>query len=224
MKLPHLTSALLASLALAAPLAACGGGMPQPPTAPGLPGEPTATPKATASAAGTTTPPTASTGGAAASPAPAFTGPMGNLEASKLVGDLEGLGLDPRNLPALDKLDPKVLRKVMSTFTKSLGVQCGGCHAGDNFAAPTPMKNVARKMWNEYVRGHTMNGQPVYCDSCHQGHEKMLNRTDKKALSAWMEANFVKKLDRKDKKEIECGTCHGDPFEGSFLSAWREGK
>ena len=48
----------------------------------------------------------------------------------------------------------------------------------------------------------------------------MLDRTDKKALSKWMDANFVAKLKRRDKKEHGCETCHGDPFEGHILAAW----
>jgi hypothetical protein len=199
---------------LAGSLAACGG-PPGPGPGPAVPSAPT--PSATTPP---TAPPSATAGAATTKPATAFTGPMTKVEPSKLAADLQGLGLDTKNLPTLDKLDPKTLRKVMSTFTKSLGIQCGGCHSGDNFSAPTPMKNVARKMWNEWVRGYTLNGQPVYCDSCHQGREKFLDKRDKKALSAWMEANFVKQLDRKDKQPVECATCHGEDFDGDFLAKW----
>jgi len=49
---------------------------------------------------------------------------------------------------------------------------------------------------------------------------QFLDRHDKKALSGWMDANYVKKLKRTDKKEASCEGCHGDPFEPKFLSTW----
>ena len=39
-----------------------------------------------------------------------------------------------------------------------------------------------------------------------------------------MEENFVEKLKRNDGKEHNCETCHGDPFDDSFLDNWRAGK
>jgi len=41
------------------------------------------------------------------------------------------------------------------------------------------------------------------------------------ALSKWMDANFVSKLKRLDKKEHGCETCHGDPFDPKFLAKWQ---
>lgn len=140
-----------------------------------------------------------------------------------MAADLQALGLDPKNLPELQKLEPEKLRKVMKLFSKSLGVRCNDCHKDDDFKAATPMKQVAIHMWNDWVRRLTFeDGSPLFCDSCHQGKKEMLDRSDKKALSGWMEANFVTKLRRTDKKEHSCETCHGDPFEGRFLAAWKK--
>jgi hypothetical protein len=211
---------LLASVSAAVAIAACGGEAAQG-SGPQVPGAPTATTEPKGSP--TSSPTSAPTGAPTGKPgSPAFSGPMTNIEATKMAADLQALGLDMKNLPPLEKLDPKVLRKVMGTFTRSLGVQCSGCHSGENFAAPTPMKHVAAKMWNEWVRGYTTGGQPIYCDSCHQGREKLLDKHDKKALSAWMEANFVKKLDRRDGKAVECATCHGEEFDPDFLEKWKK--
>lgn len=137
--------------------------------------------------------------------------------------DLKAIGLDPKSLPPLGKMEPEKLRKVMKTFTKSLGVQCKICHNGDDFRAPTPNKKVAEKMWDHFVRDLAMeDGSGLYCDSCHNGQMHFLDRHDKKALSGWMDANYVSKLKRVDQKEHGCETCHGDPFEGDILDGWKK--
>jgi hypothetical protein len=122
----------------------------------------------------------------------------------------------------MEKLPPKALRGLMKLFAKSLGVKCGDCHQDGDFAAPTPRKKVAAKMWNEFVAKLEFNdGTPLFCDSCHQGRVKQLDRTDKKALSKWMGANFgQEKLNRRDGKEHGCETCHGDDWDMTFLTAW----
>jgi hypothetical protein len=147
---------------------------------------------------------------------------MTPLATTTLSGDLQQLGLDIKTLPPLAKMDPKVLRKLMKTFTTALGAKCGDCHNEADYAAPTPMKKIADGMWNHFVRDQTASdGGPVYCDSCHQGRMKMLDRTDKKALSKWMETNYVGKLQGKGGKANECATCHGDPFENDiFKNIW----
>jgi hypothetical protein len=140
---------------------------------------------------------------------------MKPVAASTITADLQALGLDPKNLPPLHKLEPDKLRKVMRTFTKALGARCADCHVESDFAAATPMKKIAAGHWDEFVRKLTTDsGAPVYCDSCHQARLKLLERGDKKALGAWMDANFVDHFKRRDGKEHGCETCHGDPFEG----------
>ena len=135
--------------------------------------------------------------------------------------DLKKLGIDPLKPPPLNKLSPDVVRKLMPTFAKSLGVKCEACHDTNNFKAWTPTKRIAEGMWQHFVVDLAMaDGSPLYCDSCHGGKEKYLDRHDKKALSKWMDDNFVGKTKRRDKKDNECATCHGDPFEGEFLKQW----
>ena len=207
-------------------LAACGGGGETGPGAQVPTASATAPATPTASATGpttTTTTPTASatgTGTAATPPGPAV-GPMNPIKASAMEADLKALGLDPKKLPPLGKMEPEKLRQVMKTLTKALGTQCTGCHDANDFRAWTPNKKVASHMWNDWVRGLAMeDGSVLYCDSCHQGHMKFLDRHDKKALSGWMDANFVSKLKRLDKKDNSCESCHGDPFDPKFLDKW----
>jgi hypothetical protein len=145
---------------------------------------------------------------------------MKALAKGAMGADLKAIGLDPRNLPPLEKLEPAKLRKVMQTFTKSLGIRCPDCHL-DDFSAPTARKRIATKMWNELVRGLAFaDAEPLYCDSCHQGRALQLDRRDKKALSVWMDANFVDRLKRTDGAEHGCATCHGEDFDPSFLARW----
>jgi hypothetical protein len=141
-------------------------------------------------------------------------------QPSALVLDVKAIGLDPRELAPLERLPPDKLRQVMQTFTKSLGVKCADCHL-DDFAAPTPKKRIAARMWDEFVRGLTFtDGTPVYCDSCHQGRAVLLDRRDQNALSDWMTANFVTNLQRRDGRPNGCPTCHGEKFDPRFLNAW----
>lgn len=185
------------------------------------------TPSATAPA--TTAPPsggpapTAPAGSGASTPVPAPKGAMKAIAASTMGDDLKALGLDPKNLPPLNKVPPDKMRPLMMTFKKALGVECTGCHDAGNFKAPTPHKKVAAKMWDQMVRGLAMeDGSVLYCDSCHGGRMQYLDRHDKKALSAWMDTNFVSKVKRTDKKDHSCETCHGDPFEPKFIAAWEK--
>ena len=147
--------------------------------------------------------------------------PLKPVAPSAMLAELQNLGLDPKTMTSLAKLDPKTQRKVMGTFTKSLGVKCTHCHDESNFEAATPMKKLTLRMWDDFVRGLAFDdGSAVYCDSCHQGSAKLIDRTDKKALGAWMDENFVAKMSRRDGQEHGCATCHGDPFEGDFLEEW----
>ncbi len=209
MKKPVLHALLGFSLVASLAAAACGGDLP-PPVVPTPPGAPSGAPS------GSTAMPAPSTAPSAPAGAPVVMKP---IVATTMTAELVAIGLDPKKLPPLEKLEPEKLRKVMKTFTKALGVQCSGCHNAEDFKAPTPHKKIAARMWNDFARGLTMaDGSPVYCDSCHQGRMETLDRKDKKVLSAWMQTEFVDKLKRTDKKDHGCETCHGDPFEGQFLS------
>ncbi len=217
-----LGAAILSGVAIA-----CGPGAETPPPKTG--GVPTA------SASGSTAAPTSSssatspsasasasaptTASASVKPAPV---PMPVVRGTQMAADLQGLGLDPKKLPTLNKMEPAKLRKVMNTFTKALGVQCTHCHT-DDFKAATPNKKIATRMWNEWVVGlQNEDGSLLYCDSCHQGKAKFLDHSDKKALGAWMKAELVQKVKRADKKDHSCATCHGEDFDGDFLDKWKK--
>ncbi len=142
-----------------------------------------------------------------------------------MVADLQALGLDPKKLPALSAMKSDQLRQLMKTFTKSTGMQCTGCHDGNDFHAPTPNKKVAAKMWDNYTRGLTFeDGSLVYCDSCHQGKAEFLDTHDKKEVGKWMDDNFVSKLKRVDKKANGCAasTCHGESMDMHFIEKWKK--
>ena len=139
---------------------------------------------------------------------------------SALGVDLNALGIDPKNLPPIEKLDPKALRGVMKLFARSLGVKCADCHQEGDFAAPTRRKKIAAKMWDELASQMTLaDGSPLFCDSCHQARTVLLDRTDKKALGKWMDASFVDGLEAKSGKAMECETCHVG-MEMKILSVW----
>lgn len=150
-------------------------------------------------------------------------GPMRPIVATKMGAKLTALGLDPRNLPPIEQIDLPRKRKLMKTFSDSLGVPCVGCHADGDFAADTRRKRVAKRMWNEMVRVLSLeSGDPVYCDSCHQGAMVMLDRRDKGKVSDFMSDVFVGNMKRVDGRDHDCGTCHGDPPDFKFLSAWKD--
>jgi Cytochrome c7 and related cytochrome c len=214
---------LATSLALGVAIGACGGGDANGPgpQVPATTPSGSAGPAPTAPATGSATAPAGTT--AVAPPAPG--GPMKMPSGSAMAEDLKKLGIDPLHPPALAKLSPDVVRKLMPTFAKSLGVKCEACHDVNNFKAATPLKRVAAQMWQHFVVDLALeSGEPLYCDSCHGGKAEFLDRHDKKALSAWMDTAYVSKLKRADKKDHSCETCHGDPFNPKFVKDWEAGK
>ena len=138
--------------------------------------------------------------------------------------DLAKMGLTAGALPPIEKLDPRALRGVMKLIAKSLGVACTDCHEEGDFGAPTPRKRIAAHMWNSFAAGLAMKGGgPLFCDSCHQGRNKLLDRRDESALRAWMDRAFVADLRRTDGQEHGCETCHGAGTGQSgvpFLKTW----
>jgi hypothetical protein len=139
---------------------------------------------------------------------------------SAYLAELDALGLDPNDLPPLQKLDAKALRGVMKLFSRSLGVTCGDCHE-DDFAAPTPRKRIATKMWNEYVvkLAFSADVSPLFCDSCHQGRTALLDRSSAEALGAWMKTSYVDPLKPKSDVPMSCETCH-ENMQMRFLNKW----
>jgi hypothetical protein len=151
--------------------------------------------------------------------------PMRTPTPSAMAEDLKALGIDPLHPPPLRKLSPDVVRKLMPTFTKALGVKCSACHDINNFRASTPNRKVAAQMWQHFVVELAFtDGAPLYCDSCHGGKLEFLDTYDGKALGALMDANYVAKLQRVDQKTNACATCHGEPFDPKPLKSWAAGK
>ena len=128
--------------------------------------------------------------------------------------------------------DDSRVRALMDAFAKSLGVKCDFCHVKKqdksaqgspqfDFAVDTEKKKVAERMWDEWVAKLAMtDGSPLFCDSCHQGKSEFLDRSDEDQLHAWMKQNFAEKLVQKDGSPVGRSTCHGRPFNGSFLDDW----
>ncbi|MFO0677321.1 MAG: hypothetical protein U0169_12370 [Polyangiaceae bacterium] len=156
-----------------------------------------------------------------------FEGAMALVEASEFTNDLIAVGLDPKNLPPLDKLTRPQLGRVMKTFSYSLGIPCIGCHDQEKFEADTPRKRVARHMWNDFVRvlaiDDAAGGGTLYCDSCHQGRVLTLDRKDKKLVADYMDDVFVARLKKiKSGEDHDCGSCHGDPPEFHIVDEWKK--
>jgi hypothetical protein len=179
--------------------------------------------------------------GACASPAPPPTttaaaapahprrgeGAMRAVKPSAMGAKLRAAGLDPKNLPPIETLEPAAKLKVMRTFTESLGIACVDCHGGVDFRADTRRKRVAKRMWNEITRVVALDAEPpaddaIYCDSCHQGDLFVLDRREKSKVSLFMTEVYDQKLKRTDGRDHGCATCHGEPNDMQFLTKWRE--
>jgi hypothetical protein len=147
---------------------------------------------------------------------------MKPVRASTVSARLVHAGLDPKNLPPLEKLTHGQRDQVMRLFSETLGVPCIGCHAEGDMRADTSRKRVAKRMYNEITRVvATDKGQPVFCDSCHQGEMWVLNRADKGKISDYMSEQYTGGLKAALGGEIECDTCHGGRTEFTFLTEWK---
>ncbi len=219
-----MTRGIRASALLALALASCGGGAPPPQaagaTAGGAPDAGRAPPAAvTPSAPGPTAAPTPEAAPGAVTASVEITG-------SKMIADIKAIGIDLTHPGDLAKIELSKKKKIMPFFVKALGYAgCEGCHVAGDFKADTHNKRMASAMWTHFVRDlRTKGGGALFCDSCHQGKQKLLARSDKKVLSAFMRANYEEKLERTDKKDHSCETCHSDPFEGKiFAKLWKVG-
>jgi hypothetical protein len=226
------------ALAVAGAASACGPATPEGQT----PGNGTAA--ATASAAPTETASAAPTQSASApaptqsatapataaptaSSAPAAAGPAGPpVMATKLAEDLKKAGFDLAKMPpSIEKMPDAQKKKLMPVFVKALGYEdCKGCHAEGDFKKRTRNTNIAKGMYDHFVAGlrDEKGAATIFCDSCHQGKPKVLNRSDKKAVGKFMDDQYVNHLARADKKSQECGTCHGDTMEMAiFDKMWK---
>lgn len=172
---------------------------------------------------GVTAAPTAPPGSASASvPSAPPAGPTENvpLRPSKMIEDLKALGLDPQKLPDLGKIDLARKKKLMPLFQRSMGyTSCAGCHVEGNFAQVTRAMQITSAMWKHYlVELREDKGGALFCDSCHAGQAKVLDRRDKKALAKFMTENYEAKLSRADKKDLGCTTCHGEDMQMKIIA------
>lgn len=157
------------------------------------------------------------------------------IRSSTAAPALAMAGLDVKNLPNLPDIiareqmthDRTEVHVVMESFDDALGVKCNGCHVSTsttgrlNFAADTRNKRIASRMYSDWVeRLRFKDGSDLYCDSCHQGKAKSLQKGPE--LATWMQHNFVDKLEFKTGDAVTCETCHGTPFNPTFLDAWGE--
>ncbi len=218
------TSALTLAVALAAFGAACGP--PPPVDAPPAPtGAPTVvTPPTAAPTAAITAPTATPTVTPSAAPIvlpPGMPATNAPLAATKYAAELKKLGFDGvKPMPDLEKMDLAAKKKLMPLFTKALGyTECTGCHAADgDYRTSTRNMKISRKMWSQFVAAtRDEKGGLLFCDSCHNGATKILNRVDHKAVGAFMHSNYVAKITRADKQENGCATCHGTPMEPDII-------
>lgn len=103
----------------------------------------------------------------------------------------------PKNLKVLPKnIKPEDLQKTMRTFSRSLGVRCGFCHAIkpakegerpelDFVTDSKPEKRDARKMYtmmndinHKYLQKMDKSFEELTCVSCHHGSAKPMVSVD----------------------------------------------
>lgn len=149
-------------------------------------------------------------------------GPMKPVRATAVADRIARAGLDPKDLPPLEKLTHGQRDQVMRLFSETLGVPCIGCHAEGDMRADTARKRVAKRMYNEITRVvATDKGEPVFCDSCHQGGMWVLDRADKGKISDYMSDQHTGGLKAAAGGDVECDTCHGGRPEFTFLTEWK---
>ena len=140
------------------------------------------------------------------------------MHATTQLPHLVALGLDPRHLPSLGEVPAASMNPLMDTFDDSLDACCEDCHVKNDPRAPTKAKRISGEMWHRFTQELvTLDGQPAYCDSCHGGAVRFLDRRDPGALRQWMRDNYVGKLRKRNGSAVTCATCHGEPFEPRIL-------
>lgn len=149
-------------------------------------------------------------------------GPLGfsaPVSRSHLYQELTAKGIHAETLGPMSEIkDQRVLLEVMTSFTRALGVRCSWCHVQSDYAAPTARKAVAAFMWDVFVaQMQLVDGDALYCDSCHHQSTIFLHRDDKHLVAEYMKSEYVGQLRRRDGQPQGCATCHGSPFNARFL-------
>src|SRR5687767_8879701 len=79
--------------------------------------------------------------------------------------------MDLQALPP--KTSAREVDRIMKVWSHALGVTCGACHAGTDYARDTDAKTVARamvRMTRELNTGYFKDyGLEVTCETCHRG-------------------------------------------------------
>jgi hypothetical protein len=150
----------------------------------------------------------------APSSAPSATPPpaLGNnvpIRPSALLAEVQKIGVDTTKPLSSIPLPQK--KQLMKLFKQALGYDsCTGCHVADQYEKPTRNKAITRKMWDTFlVQLRDDKGGPLFCDSCHGGKAKSLDRSAMEGLQRIMETDYQGKLTRADKQPHDCSTCHG---------------
>lgn len=153
-----------------------------------------------------------------------------SLRPSALSASLSAIGLDAKHLVPLASMSLDQKKKLMPLFVQSLGYGakgdgasgCTGCHTAD-FKAETTNKAIARQMYDRWSVGlEVEGGGAVFCDSCHDGRAKVIDRSDTPALKAFMKAEYQDKLQAHDGAGASCATCHGTDLEiAIFEKVWK---
>ncbi len=225
------TSLLAAASALSLWVAACG-----PVATNDLHSAPPLPPLPDASASASTTPETPP-------PAP-IVRPAGekntSVAASVMGRELAKIGIDPAKPPKLGAMTPEQKKAIMPLFARALGYErpgdpgCTGCHRAGDYRAETRQKAIARQMYDrfsvdfevflgsEWADARGAEPPLVFCDSCHASAPKTLDRGETTEVRAFMQAEYVGKLSRRDQKATDCATCHGEELELSiFDRVWK---
>jgi hypothetical protein len=213
MQIRKLSIAMVLTLTGAAVMAACGGGeMPSPTNVPPNP--------TSSETAEPTTPPTPPDTPPPVTPSASATppdGPKSNLfpdvTATKFEADLKEAGLDLAKIKPMKMMKGKEKAKVMKVIAKSMGMECKDCHVDGKPKAYTRNKAIAEKMWDQFVVPHKAEGGAVFCDSCHQGSAKNLDRGNREKVSDYMKQYTSKLMTKKKGGEVKCDTCHTKDFE-----------
>jgi hypothetical protein len=145
---------------------------------------------------------------------------MGNntpIRPSVLLSEVRKLGVDPTK--PLSAVPAQTKKRLMQLFKQALGYEtCAGCHVGDDYDTPTRNKEITRKMWDKFLVGmRDAQGGALFCDSCHAGKAKSLDRSAMEGLQRLMETDYQGKLTRADKKAHDCTTCHGEKPELNII-------
>jgi hypothetical protein len=199
---------LLPALLSLSVLGACGSPPPaaRPEVSP-APGSTSAAPVASASGSPAATP--SGSGTASVAPKPELPDHNTHIRASTQLAGVQQIGVDLRK--PLSTLTNAKKKELMKLFVTSLGYEgCEGCHVGDDYEKETRNVKITRKMWETFVMPlRDAQGGTLFCDSCHAGKAKPLDRANMDALQKLMETDYQGKLTRADKKEHDCSTCHG---------------